>query len=141
MFPSASFGRRRLLRGLLALLVWVGCVPSSRARNRAAPISVVRISRGSFAAERYEDIRRRLASAESSLAPAIRELSGCLHYFAAIDRESNSIVNVSIWRSLADAQQMQTLAPMLELAEEFTREGVRFERPIVNFDVLWELHS
>jgi hypothetical protein len=75
------------------------------------------------------------------LAPAIRELSGCLHYFAALDRESNSIVNVSIWRSLADAQQMQTLAPMLELAEEFTREGVRFERPIVNFDVLWELHS
>jgi hypothetical protein len=140
MFSSASFGRRRLIRGLLAMLVWVGFVPSSRARNRAAPPSVVRISRGSFAPERYDDVRSRLAAAEASLAPAIRKLSGCLHYFAALDRESNSIVNVSVWRSLADAQQMQTLAPMLKLAEEFVREGVRFERPVLNFDTLWELH-
>ena len=34
---------------------------------------------------------------------------------------------------------MQTLAPMLALAEEFTREGVRFERPIINYDTLWQI--
>jgi hypothetical protein len=98
---------------------------------------VVRISRGSFAPQKYETIKARLDAAQSTLVPAIRQLAGCLHYFAAIDRESSSMVNVSIWRSLADAQQMQTLAPMLALAEEFTREGVRFERPIINYETLW----
>jgi quinol monooxygenase YgiN len=98
---------------------------------------VVRISRGSFAPQKYETIKARLDAAQSTLVPAIRQLAGCLHYFAAIDRESSSMVNVSVWRSLADAQQMQTLAPMLALAEEFTREGVRFERPISNYETLW----
>jgi hypothetical protein len=70
---------------------------------------------------------------------SVRLLNGCLHYFAAIDRESSSMVNVSVWRSLADAQQMQTLAPMRALAEEFTREGVRFERPIINYETLWQI--
>jgi hypothetical protein len=32
---------------------------------------------------------------------------------------------------------MRTLGPMLALAEEFTREGVRFERPIINYETLW----
>jgi hypothetical protein len=32
---------------------------------------------------------------------------------------------------------MATFAPMLELAKEFTALGVRFERPILNFDTLW----
>ena len=102
-------------------------------------MAIVRISRGSFSAEQYEAVRIRLEAAQKTLAPAIRLLAGCLHYFAAIDRDSNSIVNVSVWRSLADAQQMQTLAPMLLLAEEFTREGVRFERPIINYETLWQV--
>jgi hypothetical protein len=72
------------------------------------------------------------------LVPAIQRLDGCSHYFAAIDRESSSMVNVSVWRTLEDARQMQTLAPMLALAEEFTREGVRFERPALNYETLWE---
>lgn len=49
------------------------------------------------------------------------------------------MVNVSVWRSKADAMQMQTLGPMLALAEQFTREGVSFERPIINYETLWTL--
>ena len=130
-------GRRRLVQGLLALLVPAGAAPVARSRESDAPGAVVRISRGSFPPDRYEAVRARLDAAEASLAPAIRKLSGCLRYYAAIDRDSSSMVNVSVWRSLADAQQMQTLAPMLALAEEFTREDVRFERPIVNYETLW----
>jgi hypothetical protein len=99
----------------------------------------VRISRGSFAPEKYETVKARLDAAQQSLVPAIRQLAGCLHYFAAIDRESSSMVNVSVWRTLEDAQQMQTLGPMLALAEDFTREGVRFERPIVNYETVWSV--
>ena len=102
-------------------------------------MAIVRISRGSFSPEKFETIRTRLDAAQKSLVPAIRLLDGCLHYFAAIYRDSSSMVNVSVWRSLSDAQQMQTLAPMLALAEEFTREGVRFERPILNYETLWQI--
>ena len=101
---------------------------------------IVRLSRGSFAPEKYESVKTRLDAAQTSLVPAIRQLAGCLHYFAAIDRDSSSMVNLSVWRSMADAQQMQTLGPMLALAEEFTREGVRFERPIINYKTLWSVY-
>ena len=134
-----SIGRRRVVQGLLAMLVSAGCAPGARARQATASARVVRISRGSFAPEQYEAVKRRLDAAQTSLIPAIRQLDGCVHYFAAIDRESSSMVNVSVWRSLADAQQMQTLAPMLALAQEFTREGVQFERPIVNYETLWKI--
>jgi hypothetical protein len=100
---------------------------------------IVRISRGSFAPENYEAVKARLDAAQQSLVPAIRRLAGCLHFFAAIDRESGSMVNVSVRRSRADAQQMQTLGPMQALAEEFTREGVRFERPVINYETLWKI--
>ena len=102
-------------------------------------MAIVRISRGSFSPEQYETVRARLDAAQTTLVPAIRLLAGCLHYFVAIDRDSGSMVNVSVWRSLADARQMQTLAPMLALADEFTREGVRFERPIINYETLWQI--
>src|SRR5512145_2500502 len=111
----------------------------ARGQKIVAPMPIVRISRGSFAPEKYETIKTRLDGARESLVPAIRRLSGCLHYFAAIDRESSSMVNVSVWRSLADARQMQTLGPMLALAEDFSREGVRFERPVINYETLWTL--
>ena len=45
----------------------------------------------------------------------------------------------AFWQSVADANQMATFAPMLALAEEFTAIGVRFERPILNFDTLWQI--
>ena len=122
------------------MLFSAGFAPGALGQKAAPPMPIVRISRGSFAPEKYETIKARLEAAQTSLVPAIRQLAGCLHYFAAIDRESSSMVNVSVWRSLADAQQMQTLGPMLALAEDFTREGVRFERPIINYETLWAVY-
>jgi len=136
-----SIGRRRVVQGLLAMLVSAGGASTARAQSMPASAQVIRISRGSFAPEQHEAVKRRLDAAQKSLIPAIRQLHGCLHYFAAIDRESSSMVNVSVWQNPEDAQQLQTLAPMLALAEEFMREGVRFERPIVNYEMLWEKGS
>jgi hypothetical protein len=102
-------------------------------------MSVVRLSRGSFKAERYAQIRKMLDDAQVSLVPAIRALKGCLHYWAGVDPVSNSMVNVSVWTSLDAAKQMETLAPMLALAAEFTTQGVTFERPITNYETLWEV--
>ena len=100
---------------------------------------VVRISRGSFKPEDYERIKARLDESQQALVPAIGKLSGCMHYWAGIDRTTNTMVNVSVWKSLADAEQMDTLAPMLALAGGFVKLGVVFERPIANYEILWQI--
>jgi quinol monooxygenase YgiN len=100
---------------------------------------IVRISRGSFKPDDYDKIAKRLSEAHPTLVPGIRQLDGCLHYWAGIDHHSNTMVNVSVWRSLTDAKQMETLSSMLALAAEFSKLGVNFERPIINYDILWEV--
>jgi hypothetical protein len=135
--PLHPVDRRGVIQGLFALLLSGGLARAAHGQRPAAAMPVVRISRGSFAPERYEEVKLRLDASQESLIPAIRKLAGCLHYWAGIDRESSTMVNVSVWQSLADAEQMQTLAPMRALAEEFSRMGVRFERPIVNYQALW----
>jgi quinol monooxygenase YgiN len=135
----ASVARRRLVQGVAAAVIAGGIAPSVLGQKGAVTMSIVRVSRGTFAPEKYETIKARLDGAQTTLVPAIRQLAGCLHYFAAIDRESGSMINVSVWRSLADAQQMQTLGPMLALAEEFAGDGVTFERPIVNYENVWAI--
>jgi quinol monooxygenase YgiN len=137
MSTTIAVSRRGAMQGLFAVLASAACAPAGEATSAG----VVRISRARFAPESYDDVRDRLDAAQATLIPAIRELAGCIHYVAAIDRESSSMVNVSVWRSLADAQQMQSLAPMQALAEEFTRAGVVFERPIVNYETVWELRG
>lgn len=99
----------------------------------------VRISRGAFNADDYDRIAKLLDESRLTLVPAIRQLEGCLHFWAGIDRSTNTMVNVSVWRSLNDARNMETLAEMKLLAEEFSGMGVRFERPINNYQVLWEI--
>jgi hypothetical protein len=100
---------------------------------------VVRISRGSFKLDDYSTIAKLLDESQRTLVPDIRQLGGCLHYWAAIDQRSNTMVNVSVWGSLIEAKQMETFAPMAKLAEEFIKLGVVFERPIVNYEILWEI--
>jgi quinol monooxygenase YgiN len=100
---------------------------------------IVRISRGSFEASRYADIEKRLRDSGQSLIPAIQKLPGMIKYYVGIDRESSTMVNVSIWENLEAAQQMASLKEMLALAGEFQSVGVTFERPIVNYETLWTL--
>jgi hypothetical protein len=100
---------------------------------------IVRISRGAFAPELHDAVQARLAASLAPLEPALKQLHGLQHYYAGIDAASHTMVNVSVWDTLADAQQMDTLAPMLALAHEFITLGVQFERPIINYTTLWEL--
>jgi len=100
---------------------------------------ILRISRGSFKPEDYEKIKARLDESQQALVPAIRILSGCMHYWAGIDQMTNTMINVSVWKSLSDAKRMETLPPMLALAGEFVKLGVIFERPIANYETLWQV--
>jgi hypothetical protein len=84
-------------------------------------VPVVRISKGAFSAEAFEKVKARLDASQETLMPTIRGLNGCLHYWAGIDFASNTMINASVWKMLADAQQMETLAPMLTSASEFVQ--------------------
>jgi len=100
---------------------------------------IVRISRGAFAAESYKLINEMLTQSGETLIPAIKKLNGLMNYYAAIDPVSNTMVNVSIWNTIEDAKQMETLEPMIQLGKTFIINGVQFERPIINYETVWEI--
>lgn len=101
--------------------------------------SVIRISLGFFDADKADLIEAKLAETRERLEPGIRALPGNLGYFVGIDRANNAMHNVSFWETVVDANQMASFAPMLALAGEFSALGVRFQRPILNFETLWSL--
>ena len=98
---------------------------------------VVRISLGRFDPSQFDAIRQKLDESQVPLIPAIRALKGNLAFYAGIDRENSAMTNVSVWESLADARQLDTLQPMQEQAKIFLEAGVRFERPNTNHETLW----
>lgn len=133
--------RRHWLKRLTETLATAALFPfvgRAQPREKSA-MPVVRISRGSFDPKLYETVKERLTASQQPLIPAIRQLRGLLHYYAGVDAASSTMINVSVWATLADAQQMDTLAPMLALAKEFTAMGVKFERPIINYETVWEI--
>lgn len=48
------------------------------------------------------------------------------------------MVNVSVWTGLAEAKQMDSLAPMSAQRAVFEELGVRFD-PIRNYPTLWTI--
>lgn len=100
---------------------------------------IIRISKGSYRPDLHPEVTQRLARSAATLVPAIQALPGCLGYWAGSDAQTNTMINVSTWSTLEQAQAMATLPEMAALAVEFVELGVVFERPIVNYPVLWSL--
>lgn len=99
----------------------------------------VRISKGSYSPELHANVSARLNGSSESLVPAIKQLPGCQSYFVGSDSASNTMVNVSVWDTLEHAQAMSSLPEMTALGKEFERMGVNFERPIINYEAMWEI--
>ena len=100
---------------------------------------VVRVSVLRCKPEAFAELSKMMLDAQKVLAADIRKLSGLIHFYAGADEAASSLSNVSIWRSLADAKQLDTLQPMLDLGKEFVAKGAVFERPIMNYAGLWEV--
>jgi quinol monooxygenase YgiN len=100
---------------------------------------VIRISIGKFDADRASMVEEKLRESRARLESGIRAMNGNLAYYVGIDHANNAMHNVSMWESVADANQMSTFAPMLALGKEFSKLGVRFDRPILNCGTLWQL--
>lgn len=71
---------------------------------------VVRVSKGRFAPEKYDEVRRLIQESAKPLVPALKKLVGLLYYHAGVDSETNTVVNVSVWSSLDAAKQMDSNA-------------------------------
>ena len=101
---------------------------------------IVRIARGHFPPEKYDEVRRFIETTAESLVSPIKQLRGLLYYHAAVDPITSTVVNVSIWTDLDAARQMETLAPMLALRPDAQRMGVQFD-PIANYEPSWTIQA
>ena len=99
---------------------------------------VVRISKAKLALDTVQQAERLLIEAEASLREPLQELHGLLHYYVGIDRALGFLTNVSVWETLADAHQMDSLQPMLALRPSFEAAGMTFET-ITNHETLWAI--
>jgi hypothetical protein len=101
---------------------------------------IVRISKGHFTSEQYDEVRRLIEESAEPLVPALKQLRGLIYYHAAVDPVTNTVVNVSIWSDLETAKQMDTLAPMLAQRPILEQAGVQFDR-IANYEPLWAIQA
>jgi len=101
---------------------------------------VVRISKGRFPPERYEEELRLAEASAVPLIPALEQLRGLLYYFAGVDPATNTFVNVSISSDLTAAKQMDTLGPMLAQRPIMEKGGVQFDK-IANYEPLWKIST
>lgn len=99
---------------------------------------VVRISQGFFEPHLADSVAAKLREGGATLEPALKSLHGLIHYYVSVDRTTNSMVNVSVWESLAAAKQMDTLKEMLAQRDVFVGLGVKFQ-PIRNYSGLWSI--
>jgi hypothetical protein len=102
------------------------------------PEPVVRISQGFFDPPLADRVAAELQKGRATLDPALKRLRGLLHYYVSIDTVSNSMINVSVWESMAAAKQMETLQAMLAQRDVFVGIGVKFQ-PIRNYSGLWSI--
>jgi hypothetical protein len=99
---------------------------------------VVRISKGKFDPARLGDAERQLLESETSLREPLTALRGLVHYYVGIDREHGYLTNVSVWETLEDARQMDSLQEMLAQRPLLEAAGVSFEL-ITNHETLWTI--
>jgi hypothetical protein len=102
-------------------------------------LPVIRVSILRCQAEQFATLRTMMDEAEAVLVPGIQAMRGLVSYWAGADEATSSLTNVSVWRTLDDAKQMDRFQPMLDLGTRFAELGATFERPIMNYAALWQL--
>lgn len=102
-------------------------------------MSTVRVSVIRCQPKQFAELKRMMAESFAVLEPGIRQMRGLIQFYAGEDKAASALINVSVWRTLEDAKQLDTFQPMLDLGKEFVSKGAMFERPIMNHNALWEI--
>ena len=100
---------------------------------------IIRVSVLRCQPEHFAGLKKLMAESMAVLEPGIRPMRGLIHFYAGEDETGNALINVSIWQTLADAKQLDTFQPMLDLGKVFVSKGAIFERPILNYASQWEI--
>lgn len=98
---------------------------------------VVRVSILRCEAEQFARLRELMVEAETLLRPGIEAMPGLLAYYAGADEATHSLTNTSVWDSIEHAKQLDHFQPMLDSGKRFAAEGATFERPIMNYAIMW----
>jgi hypothetical protein len=101
-------------------------------------MTVVRISKGRFDPANMNEAERLLIDSEAALREPLQQLRGLVHYYVGLDREHGFLTNVSIWETLEDAYQMDSLQAMLDQRPILQAAGISFEQ-ITNHHTLWTI--
>jgi hypothetical protein len=101
---------------------------------------VVRVSIIRCTPDRFTEIQQMMIEAEKVLRPGVESMRGLLAFYGGADEMTSSLTNVSIWVDLDAAKQLDRFQPMLDLGKQFVAKGATFERPIMNYTTLWQLH-
>ena len=99
----------------------------------------VRVSSMRCHPNQFAEFKKMMAESIAVLEPGIRQMRGLIHFYTGEDEASNALAQVSVWRTLEDAKQLDTFQPMLDLGKVFTSKGATFERPIRNYASQWEV--
>jgi len=110
-----------------------------RVLRKEADVPIVRVSVLRCNPQQFAELKKMMAESMAVLEPGLRQMRGLIHFYAGEDEAANSLVNVSVWRTLEDAKQLDTFQPMLDLGKGFVSKGATFERPIMNYASLWEI--
>jgi hypothetical protein len=101
-------------------------------------MTVVRISKGRVDPTNMPEAERLLAASEPALREPLQQLHGLVHYYVGIDRQLGFLTNVSVWETLQDAHQMDSLEAMLAQRPILEAAGISFE-PITNHETVWTI--
>jgi hypothetical protein len=101
-------------------------------------VPVVRISKGQVRPDQLAHAERVLVDSGVALRQPLEALDGLIHYYVGIDHELGYVTNVSVWETLEQAHQMDSLAPMLAQRPILEAAGVDFET-ITNHETLWTI--
>jgi hypothetical protein len=102
---------------------------------------VVRVSIMRCAPEKFLDFQQMMIETDSILRPGIEAMPGLISFYVGADAATSSLSQVSLWKTLDDAKQLDTYQPMLDLGKAFVQKGATFERPIMNYSTLWQLRG
>ena len=100
---------------------------------------VVRVSIMRCAAEKFAEFQQMMIESDAVLRPGIEAMPGLINFYVGADEVTLSLSQVSIWKTLDDAKQLDTFQLMLDLGKTFVQKGATFERPIMNYSTLWQL--
>jgi hypothetical protein len=124
-------------------LIAQACRPAQKSKSRIEgyPMQqpVVRVSILRCVPEKFAELQQMMVEADSVLRPGIEAMPGLINFYAGADEATSSLMNVSIWKTLDNAKQLDIFQPMLDLGKVFVQKGATFERPIMNHLTLWQL--